>query len=99
MEDIMKPKKFLTALLAAVFAIALCAGLYIIAVQGEPGSDADPLVSLSYVNDVLTPELERYVDEQIALRQQTFKAEFDAKVSAFASAIGQSGGFYAPPGN
>jgi len=94
----MKSKKLLTAFLAAVIAVALCAGLYIVAVQGEPGSDADPLVSLSYVNEVLTPELERYVDEQIALRQQTFKAEFDAKVSAFASAIGQSGGFYAPPG-
>ncbi len=95
----MKPKKFFTAILAAVFAIALCAGLYIIAIQGEPGSDADPLVSLSYVNDVLTPELERYVDEQIALRQQQFKADFDSKVSAFAAGIGQSGGFYASPGN
>ena len=42
----------------------------------NPGTEEDPLVSLSYVNDVLIPQLKSYIDSQI--QQQPAASSNDA---------------------
>ncbi len=50
---------------AAVLTVFLTLGIWA-AVTASPGSESDPLVSLSYVNDTLIPQLKAYVDEKIS---------------------------------
>jgi len=57
-------KKFTKKLLASVGAAAL-AFMCIPGLAANPGSSDDPLVSLSYVNDVLIPQLQSYVDSKV----------------------------------
>ena len=35
-------------------------------VLADPGTDGDPLISLSYVNDVLIPKIEQHIENKIA---------------------------------
>ncbi len=49
-------------LLASLLCVAI---LCIPALAADPGSSDDPLVSLSYVNDVLIPQFKSYVDAAI----------------------------------
>lgn len=35
-------------------------------VLAEPGTDDDPLISLSYIEDVLMPKIEQYIDSKLA---------------------------------
>lgn len=50
---------------ATVLTVFLTLGIWA-AVTASPGSESDPLVSLSYVNDTLIPQLKAYVDEKIS---------------------------------
>ncbi len=93
----MRLKKIILRVLAAVIAVGLCIGAYVLATSsGSPGSSSDPLVSLSYVTDVLTPQLESYVEQKIAAESNALKAAFNQKVLAFSNELGQAG-HYVPP--
>ena len=35
-------------------------------VLAEPGTDGDPLISLSYIEDVLMPKIEQYIDSKLS---------------------------------
>ena len=57
----MKSKKIIALILCVAALLAATMG-----VLATPGTDSDPLISLSYVKDVLMPELKAYIDEKIA---------------------------------
>ena len=86
----------LLRVLAAVIAVVICVVVYVVAAQGSPGSSSDPLVTLSYVTDVLTPQLETYVDQKIAAESAKLQADLASKVSSFSYEIAQQGGYYSP---
>ncbi len=56
-------KKIYTKTISAIaaFALALC----IAPASAEPGSADDPLITLSYVEDILIPQLKSYVDSSV----------------------------------
>lgn len=56
-------KTFTKAIVSVLsFAMALC----IAPASAEPGSADDPLITLSYVEDVLIPQMKGYVDSSVA---------------------------------
>ena len=56
----MKTKKFKVA------TIILCLALCFSAVLAEPGGNDDPLISKSYIENVLMPSIKQYVESRIA---------------------------------
>ena len=48
------------------------------------------------MTDVLTPQLETYVDQKIAAESAKLQADFASKVSSFSYEIAQQGGYYSP---
>ncbi len=57
-------KKALTKKLSLTLAAFLLACLCLPGLAADPGSSADPLVSMSYINDVLMPQVRSYVDSK-----------------------------------
>lgn len=66
-----------TALILAL-AIALSTLIGISAIA-SPGTDSDPLISLSYINDVLIPQIEEVIDKKF--EQLSAKSNADAGLS------------------
>ncbi|MBQ9534251.1 MAG: hypothetical protein IJU78_00185 [Clostridia bacterium] len=71
------------------------------AIAADYGSKGDPLVSLSYINDVLAPQTARQIDEAFAEKKQEFdaqidermrewNAEFDRKVEEYRASLGSA---------
>lgn len=56
----MKTKKFRIA------TVVLCLALCFSAVLAEPGGNDDPLISQSYIENVLMPSIKQYVESRIA---------------------------------
>lgn len=52
------------ALILCVSILALCAVGFVFA--ADPGSDADPLISKSYIDEILLPKIYSYIDGAIA---------------------------------
>lgn len=63
------------ALLLAITAVGF------LAVSAEYGSQSDPLVTLSYINDVLVPDTLRQVDLKLAAKQNEFDTSANAKIN------------------
>lgn len=61
-------KKFLITIIALMFLSVCLPGL-----AADPGSNEDPLVTLSYINDVLMPQVKSYVDSQAAATSSNFE--------------------------
>jgi hypothetical protein len=82
----MRKKQLRTILIIAAVVVVL-AGVTVLAVNNY-GSASDPLVSMSYINQTLTPSL-----------QSKFSTQLDAKAQAlqnsFASAVSEKGGGFA----
>ena len=77
----MIPKKWM-AIVGTVLLVALLAtGFY--AIAADYGSNADPLVSLSYINDVLTPALQKEMDTAIAAKSVEFEKILADKIAAY----------------
>ncbi|MBR2520840.1 MAG: hypothetical protein IKE62_01490 [Oscillospiraceae bacterium] len=81
-------KKFILRALAAVAAAGACICVFALAADPAPGSSSDPLVSLSYINDVLKPEMESYVDSRVLSEAEILKAELNEKINYFIGAQG-----------
>ncbi len=54
-------KSLRTKIVASVLCVVI-ASLFIPSMAANPGSEDDPLVSMSYINDVLMPQVKSYVD-------------------------------------
>ncbi len=68
----MKKNQKLTLTLAVMLAVALVVGLTSMATgtEGNQGTQADPLVTLSYLNDQLTPAILAELNQNLDLRSQ-----------------------------
>lgn len=80
----------------AVFAAAallgvICAGAA--AAAGSAGSQDDPLVTLSYLNDVFAPSLNAAVDRAVKANEDALRASLNAAIDQWTAQLsGQPGG-------
>jgi hypothetical protein len=72
-------KKILTVAVAVFAALTLIVGITALAATNY-GTQGDPLVTLSYLNDVLRPELDSEFDSMLGEKSDELKEEFDAAV-------------------
>jgi len=77
----MKGKLFLTA--AITVAAVVCMGTVYAAV----GTQEDPLVTLSYLNDKFAPDVLSQVDARVAEQQGELKAQLDQQIQDFTKDI------------
>lgn len=49
-----------------IVSVLICLCTMFTVVLAEPGTDGDPLISLSYIEDVLMPRIEQYIDSKLA---------------------------------
>lgn len=73
----MNNKKWTIWLTCALVAVLMVAGLGVIA--AEYGSQSDPLVTLSYIEQVLLPQAQKDVDQQVEDSMEDFEDLLNAK--------------------
>lgn len=73
----MNNKKWTIWLTCALVAVLMVAGLGVIA--AEYGSQSDPLVTLSYIEQVLLPQAKKDVDQQVEDSMEDFEDLLNAK--------------------
>ena len=73
----MNNKKWTIWLTCALVAVLMVAGLGVIA--AEYGSQSDPLVTLSYIEQVLLPQAKKDVDQQVEDSMEDFEGLLNAK--------------------
>ena len=84
-------KNWKLALTALALTAAISGGVVAFA-AGTAGSSDDPLVTLSYLNDVFAPSLNDTVDKAVAANESALKKDLDAAIDAWSAKIqGQSG--------
>lgn len=83
----MKSRKW-TLPLAAVLLVALMATGYL-AIAADYGSKDDPLVTLSYINDVLAPEATAQIDAAFAAKAGELDSLIAGKMASIQSLIDQ----------
>jgi len=88
----MKTRKWNIWLTAILLTTLMITGYF--AIAAEYGSKDDPLVTLSYINDVLTPQTISKIDAALAEKQKTFDAQVDAKVAAANKAMDDKAAAY-----
>ncbi len=81
----MKQRKWKAITSAVLLAALVVAGA--IAIAAEYGTSEDPLVSLSYINNVLAPEISEKVDEIIAEKTSSLGSELDEKINSISGEI------------
>ncbi len=81
----MKQKKW-KALTSVLLLLSLIVAGFI-AIAAEYGTSDDPLVSLSYINNVLAPQISKKVDEVIAEKTDALNAEMDKKINSVSNEI------------
>jgi len=85
----MTRKKKLIIAVSVLAAVALIAGLTTLAATTY-GTKSDPLVTLSYINTTVTPNINAALEDSIAASEKSLAASFDAKISDFEKDIAQS---------
>lgn len=60
-----------------------------VAVAAETGTQGDPLITLSYLTDTLTPSVLKQVDGKIAANNTTLTGKLNDQVTAFAKQMDQ----------
>lgn len=78
-------KKLASGIGAFLLVFTLCIGY--VAVASELGSREDPVVSLSYINDVLQPKIMTETDKVFAEKLQSFTTEIDKKITELSSKL------------
>ncbi|MPM73082.1 hypothetical protein SDC9_120058 [bioreactor metagenome] len=72
---------------ALLLSLVLSAGVFTVA--AAQGSQSDPLVTLSYLTDVVTPSVLSKVDEQVAKERQTYLTALDGRITAYTAQMEQ----------
>ncbi|MBQ5778210.1 MAG: hypothetical protein IIV97_05280 [Oscillospiraceae bacterium] len=81
----MKQKKWKAITSAVLLAALIAVGAF--AIAAEYGTSEDPLVSLSYINNVLAPQISEKVDEIIAEKTGSLSSDLDAKINSISGEI------------
>ncbi len=84
----MKRSKRFTILAAALTLAGLCAG----AALAAGGDEKDPLVTLSYLNEKVIPQVVAQVEQSAAARQEELARQFQAQVDQYRKDAQQGGG-------
>ena len=74
----------LLVMIAAVFA----AGEY----SGPAGSENDPLVTLSYINDIFTVQVQKYFREELQAQTDSLRDSLETRIEALEEACEAAGG-------
>lgn len=77
----MKNRKKVITIVISVAAVLILAG--ITAIAAGLGSSSDPLVTLSYINSTVKPDIEKYADNKVADLNDKLTAAFDEKLDEF----------------
>lgn len=73
------------SIIAAVAALAITAGsLTVLATQGDKD---DPLVTLSYLQKVVTPQLEKLVDEAVQKNSEELSKQLDIAITSYENRV------------
>lgn len=80
-----KRERIITVVVTAV-AVLLVVGVTALS-AGVFGSRSDPLVTLSYINDTVKPELESYAEEQAGSVEEGLTKTFDTKLQEYSSQV------------
>ena len=80
-------KKKVLIFLAALALLAVGTGIGILAAESGYGSQSDPLITLSYVNGILKPELESKTSEALEKAARELSGKLDEKVAAYESSV------------
>jgi hypothetical protein len=88
----MKIKKKLVTALSVFVGLALAVGIWAVA-STNYGSQSDPLITLSYIKDVLTGQITEKVNTLIDSKISALKSELDAKITALEEQSGGSGSY------
>lgn len=83
----MKTRKFNGALLAFLIMGLTVTGIF--AATAEYGSETDPLITVSYINQIVKPQIEKDIDTALSAKQKEFSALIDAKVGSSGAAYGE----------
>lgn len=81
----MKTRKWNIWLAAVVLTTLAVTGYF--AIAAEYGSKDDPLVTLSYITEVLSPQTMQKIDKAIAEKQAAFDKQIDAKTAEVNKAL------------
>lgn len=74
-----------SVIIAAVAALAITAGsVTVLATQGDK---EDPLVTLSYLQKVVTPELEKKVDEAVKANSEELVKQLDIAITSYETRV------------
>ena len=79
----MIPKKWMAIIGTALLVFLLATGFYVLA--ADYGTEADPLVSLSYINDVLAPAIDKEMDAAIESKTAEFEKILAEKIKQMTS--------------
>lgn len=79
----MIPKKWMAIIGTVMLVFLLATGFYVLA--ADYGTEADPLVSLSYINDVLAPAIDKEMDAAIAGKTAEFEKILADKIKQMTS--------------
>ncbi len=89
----MKQNKKWNIRLGAFCLTALCLGTGVALAAGA-GSESDPLITLSYLNETVLPKLESDVEAKAAQKQAELTAQFDQTIAQMGSGGGSSSASY-----
>ena len=81
----MKKKRWYAAVVGLVMTVAVLMG--VIAIAAEYGTQDDPLVSLSYINSVFAPELQKKIDAEVARQISAYSGGVDSKIESYTTAL------------
>ena len=81
----MNRKKWTITLSAILLVLLSVAGYF--AIAAEYGTQEDPLVTLSYVNNVLSPQIMQKLNDELSKKATEVSAEIDTKVKAASAEI------------
>lgn len=74
-----------------IAAAGLCAAVALtVAYAAAAGSESDPLITLSYLKNVFTGQVQTMVDEAVAAGQEQNKADLDAAIQEWDAAVSQA---------
>ena len=72
--------------LAAVCAVVLAGGIY----AAAAGTGEDPLVTLSYLRNIFTGQVQGMIDTSVAAGQEVVRTEFDTAMKDWDSKVGEA---------
>ncbi len=78
----MKKNHWFARLAGLLFASYCLLVVTVAATGGVPGSESDPLVTLSYLNETFLPQILGRVDEKLAVRDAELTKRLDEQVQA-----------------